>query len=62
MGEPEPAWDWMTLEVFSNFNDFMSLSTLPSLLQPQGVLSRFLPCWPSSTWEKAPFSHTFTAP
>lgn len=24
MGESEPAWDWMTLEVFSNFNDFMS--------------------------------------
>lgn len=58
MGESEPAWGWMILEVFSNFNDFMSLFTLPSLLQPQGVLSRFLPCWSSSIWEKAPFSHT----
>lgn len=24
MGECEPAWDCMTLEVFSNCNDFMS--------------------------------------
>lgn len=38
MGESE---DWMTLEVFSNFNDFMSSFALPSLFQSQGVCQDF---------------------